>query len=464
MAAAETRRTDVLVIGAGGGGYPAAFLLRRAGRHVVMVDPIGNLGGDCLAEGCVPSKAVREASLARARVGRLSGFGLSATLPEVDWVGVLAHKDRVQRTRYAQHLEELSSAGMELVTGVARVTGTDRVEIEQAAGGRLDVTFTDLILATGSAPSRPAIPGAELAVTSHDLFRLGSTVPFPERPVIVGGGYIGVEVASMLQNLGATPVVLEASDTLLPGFDEELATRLRDALDSRVEIHAGVPVSSISPAGTGYRVAYGAESSAGAVDGDLVLLATGRDPVLPEGVEALGLDPSHAPPVDHQLRTSNPRVYAPGDVNARSMLFHSAVRQSLVAGHVILAGGQPVDAMNFDSVPMTVFTEPEVAHVGLTETTARERLREVAVTRYDFAADARAQILGETEGFLKLAWDASTARLVGAQVLGLDAAHLVAPLALAVETSTTAAALADVAFPHPMLTEGINKAARAFHA
>lgn len=464
MRDARPERTDVLIIGAGGGGYPAAFLLDAAGRRVMLVDPIGNLGGDCLAEGCVPSKAVREVSLVRARAKKATAFGLSGPLPAPNWTGILAHKDRVQEVRYAQHRDELSSSHIRLVTGVARLTGPNRAVIEPPGALPLQVDFADLILATGSAPSRLSVPGAGLAVTSHDLFRLGSTLAFPERPVIVGGGYIGVEVASMLQNLGARPVILEATDGLLPGFDAELADRLRDRLSQRLEIRTGAPVAAITATGTGYRVDYGGGHTPASVEGDLVLLATGRHPVLPAGVEELGLDADRAPTVDHQLRTANPHVYAPGDVNGRSMLFHSAVRQSLVAGHVILAGGQPVDAMNFESVPMTVFTEPEVAHVGLTETAARERYGEVSVTRDDFAEDARAQILDETDGFLKLVWDDRRASLVGAQILGLDAAHLIAPLALAVETGASAATLAEVAFPHPMLTEGINRAARAFHA
>jgi dihydrolipoamide dehydrogenase len=146
------------------------------------------------------------------------------------------------------------------------------------------------------------------------------------------------------------------------------------------------------------------------------------------------------------------------------MLFHSAVRQSLVAGHVILAGGQPVDAMNFEAVPMTVFTEPEAAHVGLTEHQGSERFGDVEVTRYDYRVDARAQILDETDGFIKLVWDPHSTRLAGAQILGADAAQLIAPLALAVHSGSSAATLAEVAFPHPMISEGINKAARALHA
>ena len=456
---------DAVVIGAGGGGYPGAFLLARAGRRVVMVDPIGNLGGDCLAEGCVPSKAVREASLLRARAQRYATFGLDGSPPRVTWPGVLAHKDRVQQIRYDQHRAELAASSIRFHAGTAAITGAQEVEVDERGGTTHRYRYRDLVVASGSAPSRLPIPGADLALTSHDLFRLGADLAFPERLVIIGGGYIGVETASMLENLGATPTVLEATGELLPGFDAELAAGLHAQLGRRVKIVTGAMVTGVERTGSGYAVSYRQGDVPAQVSGDAVVMATGRHVVLPQGVEHVGLDVGKPPEVDHHLRTTaNPHVYAPGDVNAKSMLFHSAVRQSLVAAHVILAGGQPVDAMNFEAVPMTVFTEPEAAHVGLTEAQAAERFGDVEVTRYDYAEDARAQILDETEGFIKLVFDGRSERLVGAQILGLDAAQLIAPLALAVEAGHTAATLAEVAFPHPMASEGINKAARAEHA
>jgi dihydrolipoamide dehydrogenase len=454
---------DVVVMGAGGAAYPGAFLLDHADRRVVMADPIGNLGGDCLAEGCIPSKAVREASLVRARATRYASFGLDGTVPRVSWPGVLSHKDRVQKVRYSQHTDELAASGISFHTGTARVVDERIVEISDLDGPTYRYRFGDLVVATGSAPSLLPIPGAELALTSHDLFRLGADIAFPARPVIIGGGYIGVEVASMLENFGAAPTVLEATGELLPGFDPELATGLHAQLGRRVAIVTNALVTGIECSGTGYSVAYHQGETEQRASGDAVVMATGRHVVLPEGLGHLGLPAGKAPEVDRLLRTANRHVYAPGDVNGHSMLFHSAVRQSLVAAHAILAGGQLVDAMNFEAVPMTVFTEPEAAHVGLTEGQAAERFGDVDVTRYDYAVDARAQIFDETEGFIKLVFDGYSGRLVGAQVLGLDAAQLIAPLALAVQTGQPAASLAEVAFPHPMISEGINKAARSEH-
>ena len=455
---------DVLVLGAGGAGYPGAFFLAKAGLKVAMVDPIGNLGGDCLAEGCVPSKAVREAALVRSLADKFDAFGLRGGKPAVDWPAVLAHKDRVQNTRYAQHAQEIAQGGVAFVQGSGAIAAADRARIVAADGASREVRFRDLMLATGSAPARLPILGAELALTSHDLFRLGTDLPLPRHLVVIGGGYIGVETASMLQALGVDCTVLEFASQVLPGFDAELAAFLHASLSQRVRIELSAQVLSIARDGDGFHVRYKQDGGERSVQGDAVLMATGRVPVLPQGIEHLGLalERGHAV-VDETLRTSNPRVWAPGDVNGRSMLFHSAVRQSLVAAHCIAAGGQAVDRMRFDAVPMTVFTEPELAHVGQTAAQAEAAFGAgaVAVTRYDYAHDARAQIYGQTQGFIKLVFRRADARLLGAQIAGMDAAQLIAPLALALEQRLTAGALADTVFPHPMLSEGINKAARA---
>jgi dihydrolipoamide dehydrogenase len=229
-----------------------------------------------------------------------------------------------------------------------------------------------------------------------------------------------------------------------------------------VRIELAADVTAIERVPGGVRVHYQQGGAPLTVDGDAVLMATGRESVLPEGSETLDL-PAHRPVVvDSQLRTHLPHVYAPGDVNGRSMLFHSAVRQSLVVAHNILAGGQAADRMNFLSVPFTVFTEPEIAWVGLTETQARAQFGDVQAVRYSYAVDARAQIYDEPQGFITLVFDDRTTRLLGAQVAGMDAAHLIAPLALAVQEASTAATLSEVPFPHPMISEGINRATARF--
>ena len=461
MMGIQEQQTDVLILGAGGGGYPAAFLLARAGLRVVMVDPIGNLGGNCLAEGCIPSKAVREASLVRARAEKYGVFGLSGPVPDTNWRGIMAHKDRVQNIRYRQHHETINTSSVFFHAGVGHILDERLVEVE-TTDETLRHIFKHLILATGSRPRPSSLPGAQLAITSSDLFRLGADLPFPQRLVILGGGYIGVEVASMLNNLGTQVTLLQRAEQLLSGVDPTISQALYDGLSQRVHIELGAEATSIEKVSGGLQVRYHQRGQEHVVAGDTVLMAAGRESVLPEGMQALGLHQSQAPAVNDRLQTNNPRVYAPGDVNGRNMLYHSAVRQSLVAAHAILADGLPVDRMDFESVPFTVFSEPEVAWVGLAEQQARERHGCIEIAHYDYAVEPRAQIFDEMQGFIRLIFTYQTSRLVGAQVVGLDAAQVIAPLAFAVNQGLGAVALTEVVFPHPMITEGINKAARQF--
>lgn len=454
---------DVVILGAGGGGYPAAFFLAKAGLRVVMADPYGNLGGNCLFEGCIPSKAVREVSLMRSMAGKYRGFGLRGEIPAADWKGVLAHKDHVQRIRFEQHAAEIRESGVVFHRGHGRILDERRVEIE-AEDGAYRYDFRNLIVATGSRPRRLPISGQDLVITSHDLFRPGTDLPFPSDPVIIGGGYIGIEAASMLNNLGARPVILEYTDQLLPGFDPELADFLHRRLVHRARIELNVRVTAIEKDGSRTLVRYTRQGEERSAAGDAVLMSIGREPVLPEGMEKLDLPVRGPLTVDDRLQTAVAHVYAPGDVNGRNMLFHSAVRQSLVAAHNIAAGGQPADRMDFESVPFTVFTEPELAKVGLTEAQARARYGSVEIARYDYAQDSRAQILDETEGFIKLVFDSGTGRLLGAQIAGIEASQLIAPLTLAVNQGLGAVALTQAVFPHPMISEGINKAARSFRS
>jgi dihydrolipoamide dehydrogenase len=453
---------DGLILGAGGGGYPAAFFLARAGLRVAMVDPIGNLGGDCLAEGCVPSKAVREGALARAMSRKYKFFGLDGATPSVDWQGVLAHKDHVQNARYAQHIEEITGSTVMFHKGTGRITGEHTAEITIDGAPPVSYRFRYLIAATGSRPHILPIPGAELAITSHHLFRLGADLPMPARLAVIGGGYIGAETASMLDHLGVKTTVLEMTDELMPGADPDLRTYLTRCLGARVELILDAAVTGITRGAGGLLLSYRRDGLDLTLEADAVLMAAGRESVRPEGIGAIGIPGTGAITVDTTMRSAVAHVYAPGDINGRSMLFHSAVRQSMVAAHNILAGGQTVDRMNFHGVPYTVFTEPEIAWVGLDEPAAIAAGLAVATTRYDYLTDSRAQIYDETDGFIKLVFDTSTGVLVGAQIAGLDAAQVIAPLALAVHERTTATTLGDMVFPHPMITEGINKAARRF--
>jgi dihydrolipoamide dehydrogenase len=457
---------DTITLGAGGGAYPAAFALARSGREVVMVDTKGVMSGNCLAEGCVPSKAVFEIAELRRRLRLAPMAGALGEIDApVDYQAVVAHKNEVQRTRYRQHDAELAAESdrLQLRHGTAVLLDPHTVEVTTEAGVE-QFRADRVIIATGADVFVPPIPGAELCVTSHDLFALDPSVTsLPERLVVIGGGYIGLEVACMFQGLGATVTVIEALDELLAGMDRDFVSLVANGIDPAITVRLGAAVTGITTSGSGFEVHYGHGGTDHQLQADLVLMAVGRHPVIPEGADAIGLTrQGHNLAVDPSIQVPGHRhLYAPGDVNGRSPLFHSAVRQSLVAAHNILAGDHVVDRMDFTSVPTTIFTAPEGAYVGLLRSTAEQAGIPIVESAYALETDSRAQILGETYGEIRLFFHAESLRLLGGWVVGIDAAQLVGQIGQAVAAGLSAYDLARFADQHPTAAEGISRAARA---
>jgi dihydrolipoamide dehydrogenase len=462
----EPEEVDTITLGAGGGGYPAAFALARAGRRVVMVDSKGVMSGNCLAEGCVPSKAVYEiADLRRRIMAAPMTRALGALDAPTDYAQVVDWKDRVQKNRYRQHDGELREAGanLRLVQGIGRLIDPHTVEVTTTKSS-LRFRAAHIIIASGADVFVPPIPGAELCITSRDLFALEPTVTtLPARLAVIGGGYVGLEVACMLRALGSEVTVIEALPELLAGMDPDFVALLTAGIDPTIRVHLSSSVTAVTKDDTGaFTVHYHDGDAERSVEADLVLMAVGRRPVIPDGTAELGLaKDGHGLAVDPSMQVpGHPHLYAPGDVNGRSMLFHSAVRQSLVAAHNILAGDQVVDRMDFDSVPATIFTAPEGAYVGLTRAKAAKQTRRVVEAAYAMADDSRAQILGETYGEIRLFCDAQSLQLVGGWVVGVDAAQLIGQIGEAVAAGLSAYDLARFADQHPTAAEGIAKAAR----
>jgi len=458
---------DVITLGAGGGAYPGAFALAAAGRQVVMVDTKGVMSGNCLAEGCVPSKAVYEmAELRRRMTTGPVEHALGALRTSVDYGGVVAWKDEVQQNRYRQHAAELDHAAerLRLVRGTGRLLDARTVAVSTDGASR---TFRadQIIIATGADVFVPPIPGAELCVTSRDLFALRPAVTaLPERLAVIGGGYIGLEVACMLHAFGSEVTVIEALPELLSGMDPDFVSLVAAGIDPSITIRLSSAVTGVTKqAGGGFTVHVRNGDAEDTIDADLVLMAVGRRPVIPEGASGLGLSmDGHGLAVEPSMQVpGHPYLYAPGDVNGRSMLFHSAVRQSLVAAHNILAGNHVVDRMDFDTVPATIFTAPQGAYVGVTRASAAERHLAIAEGAYALASDSRAQILGDTYGEIRLFCDAESLRLLGGWVVGIDAAQLIGQIGEAAAAGLTAYDLARFADQHPTAAEGIGKAARA---
>lgn len=459
---ADIETVDVLTMGAGGGAYPAAFRLARAGRRVVMIDSKGVMSGNCLAEGCIPSKAIREIAQHMTRHSRFHDYGVEGS-SNLNYGKAIAHKDAIQRQRYDQHDKELArEKNLTLIKGRASFKDAHVITVESDTGVR-HYSARHIIIATGSEIVVPPIPGAELCVTSSDIFCMNPPVKnLPKTLTVIGGGYIGVEVASFYAAFGVHVTLLQRSGRLLPGMDAEMIAMLMPLLDPGIRFVFNVAVDRIERVPTGCQVHYHQNNEKHEISSDQVLIAAGRRPVIPEGLDILNVDIGRAGiDVTGTLQTADPHIYACGDVNGRTPLFHAAVRQSLVAAHNILAGDTPGDYMDFVNVPTTVFTLPAAAYVGMTKAGAEKMNIRLVEAAYEFKEDSRAQIFGETGGGIRLFFVPGSLRLVGGWVVGIDAGNLIGEIGIACANGLTARQLSAYADQHPMAAEGIGKAARS---
>ena len=449
---------DVLVVGAGGAGYPAAFRLAESGRRVVLADPKGELGGNCLFSGCIPSKTLRELGQIADRARRLLAWP-----GPVDLSDLQRQRDEVQRVRFRQHREELREhPGVTFVNGTVELLGKGRARI-QGPEGVTEVTAPGMVLGTGTRVRRPDFPGAELCLTSDDLFRFEAPrFELPSDLVVIGGGYIALEVASLFSTLGSWVRVLVRSDTLLRNVDPDLVSLLRGSLRGFV-IEFEAPVKRVEEAGGRRRVIYHGGGQERTVEADAVVVAAGREGVLPNGWERTGIvrDPRGFLVTDEGVMTPVPGIYAPGDVNGRAPYFHAAVRESLVAAHNLMAGNRRIDVMDYGSVPVTIFTFPSVAYVGVTGSEARRLGIPTVVARTSLSEDSRAQMVQEREGEVRLFFQPGSLRLLGGWVLGISASELINEIGLAVSTGLTARDLAEFPDQHPTTNEAISKTARS---
>lgn len=453
---------DLVTVGAGGGAYPAAFKLARAGRKVLMVDPKGVMSGNCLAEGCIPSKSLREIAHLLTRQRRLEKAGAKGHLLP-DFKAIMAHKDAVQNLRYAQHTEELGrTPGITLVKGTASLTNERTVQILTEQGEKR-VSAKNILIASGSDVLLPPIPGKEFCLTSHHVFKVGPDLSsLPRRMVIIGGGYIGLETACMFSAFGTEIILLEKGPSLLPGMERIFVETLRPLLSREIVIRTGADVHTVRKGPMGYEVVFDAgEGKDEVLKADTVLLAAGRRPVFPDGLDRVGIEKDRSGiQVDEALRTRCPGIFAAGDVNGRTPLFHAAVQQSLAVAHTLLSSSEPADTVDFTSVPVTVFTIPAASTVGIFGEAAAQMGFTLIETRYAFSEDSRAQILNETDGEIRLYFDKKTKILKGGWVVGIDAGNLIGEIGLAVSTGLSARDLSRFADQHPMAAEGIGKAAR----
>jgi dihydrolipoamide dehydrogenase len=436
---------DVIVVGGGPGGYAAAIHAAQRGDRVTLVEA-REVGGTCLNRGCIPTKAMVEAARLLRDARRAAEFGVRVGEVALDYPALLARRDRVVAGLVGGLSQLLRASGVSVVAGRARLVPGPAVEV---GGQRLAADA--IVLAPGSVPARVPLPGADLpgVVDSDGLLAL------PERPAslcIIGGGVIGCEFAAIYAALGTRVTVVELLPRLLPPADEEVSRRLSAAFRRQgIAVQTGVRVAGVAP---GPRVAW----EGGETEAEVVLVAVGRRPNTEGlGCEAVGVALERgAIAVDARLRTTAPGIWAVGDATGGAMLAHAAFAQARAA--VADMHGEPALWEGL-LVPNPVFTHPEVAWAGLTEQEAAARGIAVTVGRFPFAALGRAQVLGETDGFLKLVAAAGTGRILGVHAFGPSATDLVAEGVLAAQAGLTAEDLEGTVHGHPTLSEGLGEAA-----
>jgi dihydrolipoamide dehydrogenase len=454
-------RTGLVVIGGGPGGYAAAFRAADLGLEVTLVDAEGRLGGVCLLRGCIPSKALLHAARVIGDARDAERFGVRFGAPEIDLERLRAWKSEVV-SGLARGVTQLARRrGVRVLAAYARFRDGGSLELE-GEGVPRQLGFDHAILATGSAPFIPPPLGAEDDRVMDSTAALDLPA-LPDRLLVVGGGYIGLELGTVYAALGAKVTLVELTGDLLPGVDPDLVRPLEERLERLFAVnYKSTRVVRLVPEEAGVR----AYLDGAGVDSqqlfDRALVAVGRRPRTEGlGLEAAGveLDETGSIRVDRRRRTTAPRILAIGDAAGEPMLAHKAAREGKVAAEVV--AGSPAE---FDSraIPAVVFTDPEVAWCGLTETRAAAEGRAVEVRRFRWSASGRAHTIGRTEGLTKLLFDGETERVLGMGAVGPGAGELIAEGALAIELGATARDVAETIHAHPTLAETTAEAAAAF--
>ena len=444
---------DVITIGAGGAAYPAAFRLKRSGFSVIMIDEKGVMSGNCLSEGCVPSKAIIETVHNYKIMREFIEFKLN-------YGDIIKRKDHVQEMRYRQHAAELTEADLEIIKGTAKLLDTHTVEVDTGKE-KMKLGFRHLIIGSGAYTYKLNIPGSEYAITSADLFKIDPAVKkIPDSLVVIGGGYIGVETASFMSILGSKVTLIERSDRLLTDMDAGIVDKLTGMLPEMV-INLNNEVKSIEKAGNKFKTIIVDENGEKvSILSDMVMMATGREPLIPEGTAQCGIEMDrHGIKVNSAMQTNIPHIYATGDVNGITPLFHAAKRQSLIAAANIMAGDTAVERFDSSSVPFTLFSIPNMSFVGITPDTARQGKIEYSAVTYPMIEDSMAEIHNEICGEITMLFDKNL-KIIGGYVIGNDAGNLINEIALGIHKGLNARDFAEMAHQHPMTFEGLDSAAR----
>jgi dihydrolipoamide dehydrogenase len=450
-------RADVAVLGAGPGGYTAAFRAADLGRRVVLVEKYAALGGVCLNVGCIPSKALLHVAEVLAAARDLGESGVEFGAPKLDLAKLRARKDAVVAQLTGGLARMAKQRGVTVVTGTAAFAGPKRLGVA-TADGNVAIDFERAIIAAGSrAVKLPGFPDDPRVLDSTSALALTDV---PRRLLVVGGGIIGLELATVYAALGSEVTIVEALDRLMPGPDPDLVRPLQRRLEAGLAgIHLRTKVASVEARADGLLVGFEGDTAPAKDLWDHVLVAVGRRPNGDRiGAEVAGVrvDERGFIGADERLATNVPDIFAIGDVARAPLLAHKAMHEGKTAAEAACDRKVAFDAR---AIPSVAYTDPEVAWVGLTESEARARRIEVDVARFPWAASGRALGMGRGEGATKLLFAMDTKRLLGAGVVGPHAGDLIAECALAIEMGADAHDLALTVHPHPTLAETIGLAA-----
>ncbi len=444
---------DVAVLGGGPGGYTAAIRAAQLGARAVCIEKEPALGGTCLRVGCIPTKAwVQTAHALKDAEETFAKLGVQVGEPKLDLGAANAWKDGVVDQMTGGVASLFKANGVEWVKGFGRFKDGNTIAVE---GGE-DVTFASAIVATGSYPLRPPIPGLE-SPRCVDSTGLLAQTEVPRRLVVLGGGIIGCEFASIFHRFGSEVTIIEMLDTLIPQEDADATAELAKQFTKRgIALHLGKQCTRVDDDGSSLTVHFGDGESVAA---DLMLVSVGRAPLVQDiGLEALGVrvDPRAGIATDEHRRTSVPNIYAVGDCAGYWQLAHTAFREGEVAAENA-AGHEAV--MDDRAVPRPIYTDPEIAGVGLTEAAAREQYGDqVAVGRFPWVANARAVMQNETTGWVKSIHETRYGELLGLVIVGPHATDLIEAGVVALDAEATVETVADGMAAHPTLSEALKEA------
>ncbi|WP_339910716.1 dihydrolipoyl dehydrogenase [Symmachiella dynata] len=451
--------TELVVLGGGPGGYPAAFAAADAGMKVTLVDEGVKPGGVCLNRGCIPSKALLHVARLINESKESADWGVTFQPPEIDIDKIRDWKNRVVG-QLTGGIEGLCKArGVELVRARGTFLDSNTLELKTEAGETSKLTFDKAIIATGSSP---VIPGPLRIDDPRIMDSTGALAleDIPQRLLVVGGGYIGLEMGTVYAALGSKVTVVEMTDGLLPGADRDLVRPLAKRIDSQFHsVLLNTKVEKLVPGKDGITVELSGEVEEKSQLFDRVLISVGRSP----NSRNLGLENTKVEitergfiKVDDKRRTTDPSLMAIGDVAGDPMLAHKATYEAKVVVEAL--AGEPA-AYHPYAIPAVVFTDPELAWCGLTEAEAKAEGREVNTFRFPWAASGRAQTLARTEGITKLISDPETDRILGVGIVGVGAGEMIAEGVLAIEMAAKVRDVAETIHAHPTMSETIMEAA-----